>query len=342
MFDLDSTLRRFYGDKVAIPKSVRDELRDARKANETRLENGLAKAGKPKVKRHVPQGGYTMKTVVQQYDNAYDIDNGAVFAYDSLLGPNKGPMSALDARKMVRDALQDDKFKTEPEVRPNCVRVYYNDGYWVDVPVYRERVDANTKTTYLELASADWKHSDPEGVTSWFQALEKRLSRDFGKGGDPQFRRVVAYIKALAVSRRTWNWPNGFMLSALADSCFTADDRDDVSLRKTLKAMYSILVQNTPIMHPVINGERLDTKGAPDIRCVEMRDKLAELLKDLQALDDPRCDAEQAARAWDKVYGTDYFREKLCESGSGAKAGLSFASSNSPSKFERGDGGRYG
>jgi hypothetical protein len=342
MFDLDATLRKFYGDKVAIPKSVRDELRDARAANETRLENGLTKAGKPKVKRHVRQGGYAMKTVVQQHDNAYDIDNGALFTYDSLLGPNKGPMSAPDARKMVCDALQDDKFKTKPEIRTNCVRVSYNDGYWVDVPVYRERVDANTKTTYLELASADWKRTDPEGVTAWFQDMEKRLSRDFDEGGDPQFRRVVAYVKALAVSRKTWNWPNGFMISVLAESCFTADDRDDVSLRKTLKAMHSVLVQNMPIMHPKIKGERLDVKGDPDVRCVEMRDKLAELLKELQILDDPKCNAEQAASVWDTVYGTDYFRDKFGGRGSGAKAALSFASSDSPSKFERGDGGRYG
>ncbi len=174
MFDLDSNLRKLYGDKVAIPKSVREELHNARKANEDRLESGLAKAGKPQVKRHIRQGGYAMKTVVQQHDNAYDIDNGALFTYDSLLGPNKGPMSALDARKMVCDALQDDKFKKKPEVRANCVRVFYNDGYWVDVPVYRERVDANTKATYLELASADWKlwspKASPSGSRTWRSA----------------------------------------------------------------------------------------------------------------------------------------------------------------------------
>ncbi len=112
----------FTATRSLIPKSKRDELRDARKANETRLENGLVKAGKPKVKRHIRQGGYAMKTVVQQHDNAYDVDNGALFTYASLLGPNKGPVSALDARKMVCEALQDEKFNKKPEVRTNCVR----------------------------------------------------------------------------------------------------------------------------------------------------------------------------------------------------------------------------
>jgi hypothetical protein len=37
---------------------------------------------------------------------------------------------------MVRDAVDDDKFKKPPEVRPNCVRVFYEAGYHVDLPVY--------------------------------------------------------------------------------------------------------------------------------------------------------------------------------------------------------------
>ncbi len=221
--------------------------------------------------------------------------------------------------------------------------MYYNDGYWVDVPVYRERVDTNTNATYLELASADWKVSDPEGVTKWFQDLEERLSRDIDNGGDPQFRRVVAYIKALAVSRKTWNWPSGLMhLVVCRTASSPGDDRDDVSLRRTLKAMYSVLAQDAAIMHPKIKGERLDLKGSPDIRCVEMRDKLAELLNELEILDDPKCDTEQAAAAWDKVYGTDYFRNKLGERGSGAKAALSFRIFEQPEQVRTRDGGRYG
>src|SRR5437588_5067045 len=101
MYNLDATLRKFYSSKVAIPTSVRQTLSKARIDNEERLERNLAKAAKPKVKRHIRQGGYAMKTVVQQPGNAYDIDNGAMFNYASLLGPSGGAMSALDARSMV-------------------------------------------------------------------------------------------------------------------------------------------------------------------------------------------------------------------------------------------------
>jgi hypothetical protein len=38
-------------------------------------------------------------------------------------------MTSLQARQMVRDAVDDGKFKTPPEVRSNCVRVYYEKGF---------------------------------------------------------------------------------------------------------------------------------------------------------------------------------------------------------------------
>lgn len=339
MYNLDATLRKFYSLKVTIPTSVRQTLSKARKDNEERLERNLAKAAKPNVKRHIRQGGYAMKTVVQQPGNAYDIDNGAMFTYASLAGPNGGAMSAPDARSMVHDALQDISFNKRAELLTNCVRVYYNDGYWVDVPVYREQVDAATGKPYLEIATAEWKLSDPEGVTDWFKDLESRLSPDADQDGDPQFRRVVAYIKALAVSRTTWNWPNGFMISVLAETSYSADQRDDVSLHQTLQAMYLKLCTGAAIMHPKIQGERLDNKGNPDPRCVEMRDKLEELLQVLNVLDDANCYASDAAKAWDTVFGVKFFRD---EQGEGPELALSFASSPTPRKVERGDGGRYG
>ncbi len=122
-------------------------------------------------------------------------------------------MPALASRQMVCDAVQDDKFKKAPEVRNHCVRIYYNDGYWVDVPVYRERTDPNTKNTFLELASADWKKSDPEGVTNLVSGSLTTREPDVSQGGDPQFRRIVAYVKGIAASRTSWNWPSGFMIS---------------------------------------------------------------------------------------------------------------------------------
>ena len=84
------------------------------------------------------QGSYAHRTMVQQADKDYDIDDGTYFSKDDLKGPKDGDKSARDAKEMVRKALHDEQFNKPPEVRTNCVRVYYSAGYHVDVPVYRE------------------------------------------------------------------------------------------------------------------------------------------------------------------------------------------------------------
>jgi hypothetical protein len=346
MFNMDKRLRAFYKDEVAIDAPTRKVLHEARIANEERLENGLVTAGRKKPKRHIIQGGYAMKTVVQQPENKYDIDNGAIFPPAALLKANASEMTTLEVRQMVCDALQDAKFKKKPEVRKHCVRVYYNDGYWVDVPAYREVTDSNTKETYLELASTRWTRSDPAGVTTWFRNLETTLSPDAEKQGDPQFRRITAYVKALSKQRTSWiTWPTGFMSSVLVEKCFKSNDRDDVALRDTLEAIRNRLLVSTVIYHPVLTSERLDRGSGSDedARCVEMREKLGELLPKLDVLDRSDCSDGDAAKAWDTLYGTTYFSEKLSEKLSenatkvfGALGGATV------SKFERGDGGRYG
>lgn len=131
-------------------------------------------------------------TVIQEPENAYDIDDGVVFTAKFLIGPKGAPKAALDARKMVRDAVDDGSFKTDPEIKTNCVRVYYDDGPHVDIPVYRSTTDWYDNDKY-ELASVDWKESDPEGVNRWFrewikakaadQAPDREASRAAGQGG---------------------------------------------------------------------------------------------------------------------------------------------------------------
>ncbi len=93
----------------------------------------------------------------------------------------------------------------------------------------------------------------------------------------------------------------------------------------------------TPIMHPRIADERLDDRGDPDPRCVEMRDTIASFIETLKILDNDNCSEADAAKAWDTVFGTSYFRD-----GSNGGVKSAFSSSPNPGRFERGEGGRYG
>lgn len=137
MYDCSEELVSFHDDLVTLPQAERTAMRDRRDANRKRIKNGLEDNEKPKPIEFVPQGSYAMKTMVQDPDNTYDIDDGIYFDKPDLIGPRGGTMSALDARQMVRDAVDDGSFKEKPEVLPNCVRVHYDAGYHVDIPVYR-------------------------------------------------------------------------------------------------------------------------------------------------------------------------------------------------------------
>src|SRR5688500_13765410 len=141
MKDCNKEIQSYHSDKVKLPRDKCSDLTARRDANRTRLRDGLKKAGDPAPEEFITQGSRAMDTTTQQPENAYDIDDGAVCAADALVGRNVSEKTALDTREMVRDALDDGSFKTKPEVRKNCVRVYYNDGPHVDIPVYRKKKD---------------------------------------------------------------------------------------------------------------------------------------------------------------------------------------------------------
>ena len=158
MFDCSEDVLAHHSDEVTLPQAERAAMRDRRNANRDRLKKGLKEKKKPTPYEFVSQGSYAMKTMTQHPDNHYDIDDGVYFDKGILLGERGAEMSALQARQMVRDAVDDGSFKTAPEVRTKCVRVYYEAGYHVDLPVYRRVTTKDLwgrDTYHYELASTD-------------------------------------------------------------------------------------------------------------------------------------------------------------------------------------------
>lgn len=345
MYNTSVQVLGFHNAKVALPSSERTEMRKRRDANRDRLKNGLTRGEKPAPIGQRTQGSYAMRTMVQDADTDYDIDDGVYFRKEKLVGAKGGEMSALAVRQMVCDALQDSRFKTAPEVLKNCVRVHYNEGFHVDVPAYRriEKTDAWTgKTTYTyELASSDWKASDALAVTQWFRDRNELHSTDLDDT-DGQFCRVVRLLKTFARSRSSWKslTATGFMLTKLADDSFRASDgRDDVALRETMKAIRERLQWNTTIAHPTLTGENITREN--DGRPCHFKDRLVENLKHLEVLDRHDCTHADAMAAWDKVFCTDWFSAQP-EPAGGSGGGSAKVASRVPSQpVEKRDGGRY-
>ena len=309
MFDCSKDVRAYHDQDVTLPKTEQDAMRDRRNSNRTRLRDGLAKAGKPKPIEFVKQGSYAMKTMCRDADNDYDIDDGVYFHKDDLVGDRGAEMTSLQARQMVRDAVDDGRFKRAPEVRSNCVRVFYEKGYHVDLPVYRRVVTETVfgEEVHYELAaSSGWKRSDARDVSDWYED-ERAASAD-----GVQLRRVNRDLKKFARSRYSWRGSilSGFGISGLMTEKFRADDREDRALYDTMVAIRDRLNWNLQVSHPVTPGDYI-TSGPDDAKARCFREKLTEAIDTLAPLFDANCTREKALKCWDKVFATTFFSERL-------------------------------
>ena len=309
MKDCDKDIRAYQDERVRLTENQKKKLRDRRDANRDRLRRGLKKNGDPAPAKSVIQGSYAMGTVIQEPESAYDIDDGVVFTAKSLIGPRGASKTALDARKMVCNAVDDGSFKTDPEIKTNCVRVYYDDGPHVDIPVYRSTTDWAGNDKY-ELASVDWKESDPEGVNRWFREWIKAKKAD----GMGHSRELIRLLKVICKNRPSYTTlPSGFVLTVLVQECYRcADGHLDIELRELIEAIHRRLGDNLTVAHPVVSGEWLiddDTKHWTE----KLRELLGRVVEALAALDHPNCFPSETLKTWKKVFCTDFFDQSIAD-----------------------------
>ena len=309
MLDCAKDVRAYHNQEVTLPRTEQDKMRDRRNANRRRLRKGLAKATKPAPIEFVKQGSYAMKTMIQDPDNDYDIDDGVYFREEDLVGERGAETTSLQVRQMVRDAVDDGKFKQAPEVRSNCVRMLYEAGYHVDLPVYRRVVTSTVfgDDTHYELAaSTGWKRSDARDVSKWYE--EERAKSADGQ----QLRRINRYLKKYARSRQSWRAGilSGFGISVLMVERFRHHEREDRALYDTMVAIRDRLNWNITVAHPVTPSDYI-TSGVDDARARNFRDNLTDAIDALQPLFDADCTRERALKCWDKVFATTFFSKRL-------------------------------
>lgn len=313
MYNCANDVLAYHDDEVTLPQAERTNMRGRRDANRERLKKGLKDKGKPASREFASQGSYAMKTMTRHPAKDYDIDDGVYFDKAVLIGERGAEMTALQARQMVRDALDDGSFKTPPEVRKNCVRVYYLAGYCVDVPVYRRVTTKDifgNESYHHELASSDWKRSDARDVSKWFEDENTKQSPDTVNGR--QLRRVVREIKKYARSRESWSSQilSGFGITKLVTECFRGDIwREDRALYDTMKAIRDRLNWNLVVEHPVTPNETI-TKGTDDPRARFLRARLTDAIDTLAPLFELDCTRTKALKCWDKVYATSFFSDR--------------------------------
>ena len=308
MFNFHNALTAFHNEKVTLPRSLRTEMKKRRNSNRTRLDKGLKENKKSLPFKKVTQGSYVMKTMIRDADNDYDIDDGIYFKKSQLKTQLGIDMSALDVRKMICKILsEDNRFKDSAEVRNHCVRVNYNSGYHVDIPIYKTDEDGSNP----QLASSKWMPSNAEDVSSWFDEQNQSNSPD--KENGRQLRRTVRLLKKFAKSRDSWKGalPSGFALTILVCEQFhPCLGRDDISLHKTMHKIYQRLCGDLEIRHPT-TCSALVNSGSEDAKTKNLRNRISENLNNLQLED---CSKEKVATAWNTVFNTDFFVEYVSHS----------------------------
>jgi hypothetical protein len=345
MYDCSGDVLAYHDAEVTLKQPERTAMRDRRNSNRDRLKTRLTASGKPLPREFIKQGSYAMKTMVKDADNDYDIDDGVYFTRESLQDANGIDMKPEAARQMVCAALQDERFSRPPEVKTSCVRVFYEEGYHVDLPVYRV-VQTPFGERYELAAGDEWRESRAADVEEWFADRNQTLSPDETNGR--QFRRIVRMTKKFARSRKSWKSQvaPGFTVTKLVEEHYRANAaREDSALRDTMQAIYGRLCWNLEVRHPVTPGTQL-TSGPNDAGTTYLRDRLKEALAKLEVLDDPDCTAKQAAAAWDAVFNTKFFSDRLAEtvrkteSNSAILANL-VSTRDQPRQYHKEGGGRF-
>ncbi len=316
MRNCDKQVLKYQRDIVKLSDDARLDIKDKADTNRERLKGGLRAANKPTPIGMHTQGSYSMKSMIQEADGDYDIDDGVYFKKEDLVGPRGGEMSARDVRDMVCEALQDSRFKKAPEVRKNCVRVYYDGGYHVDVPSYRkievkDPISGELKTAW-ELAGADWKRSDARAVTKWFKTANSTRCSDASTDGNRgQFVRITRLMKKFARSRGSWKSKtiSGFAISRLVEECYLEiRDRNDQAFRRVMQQIHDRLEINDEIRHPTLSDENIVDAG--NARVAFFKDCLSDNLKHLEVLDEDDCTHDKAMKAWDRVFNTNWFQRQ--------------------------------
>jgi hypothetical protein len=344
VFDCNDEMLGYHANKVTLSKNDQDEMRSRRDSGRTRLKGGLKRDGHPLPAEQASQGSYAMRTMHQDEQTDYDIDDASYFEKRDLTDGYGIELTPSAARERVCKALQqDDRLKHPAENKTNCVRQSYPEGYHIDIPVYRivrgTDLQGNATVAYEHASGNSWVSSDARAVTRWYNDRVGELNT--GQVDGSQLRRITRLTKKQGRSRIEWkkHTISGITMTKLVVDHFVASaSRDDDSLYLTWKAVHAALVRSTQVAHPVLKAQFLAYDGDPKV--AYFRDRLGEALKGLAVIEATGCTRAQARKAWDKAFGTTYFSDQPSDDeDTGGKKRSPFVQV-SPGVAQRDDGDR--
>jgi hypothetical protein len=248
MADMQTEFKTFH-DIIALTSTQKASLRTARNALRGKTRKHFRDVLKLNIPKFHGQGSYSMGTMVNPLNGEFDIDDGVYLQHLDTTDKSDWPTPETVHRWLVQ--ATDGHTGQKPIDKRTCVRVRYAGQYHVDLPEYGE---LNGDYLLAEKGEKGWHQSDPLALTDWF--------KDRVKVHGEQLRRTVRYLKAWAdfQSGRQGKMPNGLILTVLVANHFRADERDDVSLAKTLRIIADSVCISFCVYNPVDATEKLTSR----------------------------------------------------------------------------------
>jgi Cyclic GMP-AMP synthase DncV-like, nucleotidyltransferase domain len=272
-----------YHSDISIPGPKKERMKTSKKA----LRDKIRKHFKDNHPEYVPkffiQGSDKMKNGIRTKDDICDLDDGVYFF-------RQPDVTATTLQTWVKDAV-DGHTGTAPEHRKKCIRSPFVNDYEIDHPVYY-KVDGQEYK--LAIKNTGWEDSDPKAMVDWFNGKKDK---------NGQLVRVTKFLKGWCDNRRH-RMPNGLVMTILASNAkdrFIYNERDDITLRDTLKEIKKALDNQFTCVVPVTPKDDLFA-DYDDIRKNNFLEALKEFIDDADAaLKEPN--ELKASKLWRKHLG---------------------------------------
>lgn len=281
-----------YNDDLNIIKSKKDSLKNSKEALRKRIRKYFKENHPEYVPQFFIQGSYKMKTMIRTKDNECDLDDGVYFL-------RKPDVTCTTLQKWVYNAVEGHTTGGQQH-RKKCIRVIYSGDYHIDLPVYY-KFEEDGEHPFLAVKDGDWEESDPKEFIDWFRGIKTDL-----------MVRVSRYLKGWGDYKRN-NMPSGLAMAVLTEKNLVKNERDDIALRDTLKAIKTSLKAKWECVMPTTPEDDLFNNYDETFQ-KNFFSALDDFIVDANAaIDDEECQ-KKASKKWRKHFGDRFPLGEECES----------------------------
>jgi len=280
-----------FNDDLRVRKSKVQSLEKSKDSLRNKVKSYFTENHSEYIPNFFIQGSKKMGTMIRTKEDTCDLDDGIYFF-------QKPDVTGTTLQNWILEAIKD-VTNTPPMHKKKCIRVIYQGDYHIDLPIYY-KLDEDAHP-FLAVKDEEFEESDAKEFIEWF--IEKKDEKG-------QLARIIRYLKAWS-DHLLNKMPCGLAMTVLAEDNIEYDDRNDISLKETLKKIHKSLTDDWECVMPTTPFDDL----FDDYDETRKRNFLIALYKFIEdadkAIDDER-NQLKASKLWKKHLGI-YFIEGVDE-----------------------------